>query len=58
MQPGLACKQRKRKLLDFWGDFSFRGQELGYSFFFGRRVQLVEAVSEMQLYTDAMQRLA
>ena len=58
MQPGLACKQRGRKLLDFGGGFDFSGQELGYSFFFGRRVQLVEAVSEMQLYTNAMQGLA
>ena len=58
MQPGLACKQRGRKLLDFWGDFGFRGQELGYSFFVERRVQLVEAVGEVQLYTNAMQGLA
>ena len=58
MQPGLAFKQGGRKLLDFWGDFGFRGQELVYSFFFGRRVQLVEAVGEVQLYTNAMQGLA
>ena len=38
MQPGLAFEQRGRKLLDFWGDFSFSGQELGYTFFFWRRV--------------------
>ena len=38
MQPGLAFKQRGRELLDFGGDFDFGGQELGYSFFFWRRV--------------------
>jgi len=58
MQPGLACKQGGLELLDFGGGFDFRGQELGYSFFFGRRVKLVEAVDEVQLYTNAMQGLA
>ena len=38
MQPGLAFEQRGRKLLDFWGDFGFGGQELGYTFFFWCRV--------------------
>ena len=58
VQPGLAFEQRGRKLLDFGDDFGFRGQELGYSFFVGRRVQLVEAVGEVQLYSNAMQGLA
>ena len=58
MQPGLAFKQGGRKLLDVWGDFGFRGQELGYSFFLWRRVQLVEAIGEVQLCTNAMQGLA
>ena len=58
MQPGLAFKQGGRELLDFGGDFGFGGQELGYSFFFWRRVKLVEAVGEVQLYTNAMQGLA
>ncbi|MBS2699370.1 hypothetical protein KFY34_26475 [Salmonella enterica subsp. enterica serovar 1,4,[5],12:i:-] len=58
MQPGLAFKQGGRKLLDFGGNFGFGGQELGYSFFFWRRVKLVETVGEVQLYTNAMQGLA
>ena len=54
MQPGLAFEQEGRELLDFWGGFGFRGQELSCTVVFWRRVQLVEAVGEAQLYTNAM----
>ena len=54
MQPGLAFEQRGRELLDFGGGFGFRGQELSYTVVFWHRVQLVEAVGEAQLYTNAM----
>ena len=58
MRPGLAFEQKGRELLDFWGGFGFRGQELSYTVVFWRRVQLVAAISETQLYTNAMQELA
>jgi len=54
MHPGLAFEQRGRELLDFWGSFGFWGQELSYTVVFWRQVQLVVAVGETQLYTNAM----
>ena len=52
MHPGLAFEQGGRELLGFWG------QELSYTVVFWHRVQLVVAVGETQLYTNAMQELA
>src|SRR5688572_26501991 len=57
MHPGLAFK-RGRERVFCWGGFSFWKRELGYNFIFWRRVQLVDAVGETQLYTNAMQELA
>src|SRR5687767_3094847 len=58
MHPGLAFEQGGGKLLFRLGGVSFWMQELGYTFIFWRRVQLVEAVSETPLYTNAMPWLA
>ena len=54
MQPGLAFEQGGRELLEIRGGFGFRGQELSYTVIFWHLVQLVEAIGEAQLYTNAM----
>ena len=60
IHPGLAFKREGREGVFCWGGFGFGfwRRELYCSFVFWRRVQLVEAVGEMQLYTNAMQGLA
>ena len=49
--PGLAFKREGRKLLFCLGGFGFWKRELGYTFVFWRRVQLVDTVGETLLYT-------
>ena len=58
MHLGLAFEQGGRELLDFWGGFGFWGQELGYTVVFWRRVQLVVAIGETQLYTKCNARVS